>query len=93
MNEREAIWFEHQSRRWMLPDRQRQLWMQPNQKLYPPPQPYDRKYSPDQARVPAGNSDGGQWTSGDGGFANDGQFEQPLATASDQPPRSDLSQL
>ena len=25
------------------------------------------KYSPDQPRVPAGSSDGGQWTSGDGG--------------------------
>ncbi len=24
------------------------------------------KYSPDQPRVPAGNSDGGQWTDGDG---------------------------
>ncbi len=27
------------------------------------------KYSPDQPRVPAGNSDGGQWTSGGGGGA------------------------
>lgn len=27
----------------------------------------DRKYSPNQPRVPAGNSDGGQWTSGAGG--------------------------
>ncbi|WP_284178835.1 hypothetical protein [Rhabdaerophilum sp. SD176] len=26
-----------------------------------------RKYSPSQPRVPAGNSDGGQWTSGGGG--------------------------
>jgi hypothetical protein len=26
-----------------------------------------RKYSPDQPRVPAGSSDGGQWTSEDGG--------------------------
>jgi hypothetical protein len=26
-----------------------------------------RKYSPNQPRVPAGNSDGGQWTSGGGG--------------------------
>lgn len=26
-----------------------------------------RKYNPDQPRVPAGNSDGGQWTSGSGG--------------------------
>jgi hypothetical protein len=27
---------------------------------------FQRKYSPDQPRVPAGNSDGGQWTSGGG---------------------------
>jgi hypothetical protein len=27
----------------------------------------ERKYSPDQPRVPAGNRDGGQWTSGGGG--------------------------
>ena len=33
------------------------------------PHRYDaplEKYSPDEPRVPAGNSDGGQWTSGDG---------------------------
>lgn len=28
---------------------------------------FARKYSPDQPRVPAGNADGGQWTSGSGG--------------------------
>jgi hypothetical protein len=28
---------------------------------------YARKFDPDQPRVPAGNSDGGQWTSGGGG--------------------------
>src|SRR5207249_806609 len=58
-----------------------------------------RKYSPDQPRVPAGNSDGGQWTSGSGGAqsVNDAQdedgLEQSLTTAPDQRPRSDLSQL
>ena len=30
-----------------------------------------RRYHPDQPRVPAGNSDGGQWTDGGGGFASD----------------------
>lgn len=29
---------------------------------------YNRKYNPDQPRIPAGNSDGGQWTSEDGGI-------------------------
>ena len=65
-----------------------------------------RKYSPDQPRMPAGNPDGGQWTSGGGGGAGhdagdapqDGEslaqdLGTPLAAASDQPPRSDLSQL
>src|SRR5262249_10736474 len=35
----------------------------------PMPFPFN-KYSPDQPRVPAGNSDGGQWTS-DGGASGD----------------------
>jgi hypothetical protein len=57
-----------------------------------------RKYSENQPRVPAGNPDGGQWTSGGGGSAsNDAPLEQdqgsPLATARDQTRRSDLSQL
>jgi hypothetical protein len=26
-----------------------------------------RKYNPDQPRIPAGNADGGRWTSGGGG--------------------------
>jgi hypothetical protein len=31
---------------------------------------YERKFSPDQPRVPAGSSEGGQWTS-EGGFVGD----------------------
>jgi hypothetical protein len=38
----------------------------------PPAPPSVQKYSPDQPRVPAGNSDGGQWTSGSGDGASDG---------------------
>jgi hypothetical protein len=34
---------------------------------------FQRKYSPDQPRVPAGNSDGGQWTSEGGEGAGRGQ--------------------
>jgi hypothetical protein len=33
---------------------------------------YERKYSPDQPRVPAGNPDGGEWTSGGGGTSPSG---------------------
>lgn len=48
-------------------------------------------YNPNQPRVPAGNPDGGQWTSG-GSSASDG-LDQGLATAPDQPAREDLSRL
>jgi hypothetical protein len=55
-----------------------------------------RKYSPDQPRVPAGNSDGGQWTGG-GGAANEADsLEQGPTlppTASNQLPRDDLDRL
>jgi hypothetical protein len=33
---------------------------------------YESKYSPDQPRVPAGNPDGGEWTSGGGGISPSG---------------------
>ena len=47
--------------------------------------PYGRKYSPDQPRVPAGNPDGGQWTSGNGGqsTAANQTVVQPSAVQSD----------
>ena len=63
------------------------------------------KYSPDQPRMPAGNPDGGQWTSGggegagrdNGAASQDGQSlaqaRLPRSAASDQPPRSDGPQL
>jgi hypothetical protein len=35
---------------------------------------YESKYSPDQPRVPAGNSDGGQWTDAGGGSGGAGGF-------------------
>jgi hypothetical protein len=67
---------------------------------------FQQKYSPDEPRLPAGNSDGGEWTSGGGSGAGrdagaapqDGEsltqdLGSPLAAASDQPPRSDLPQL
>ncbi len=75
MSLREAAWLAHQRRRWMLPDPSR--WLQPDQRKWirpeaawqPSPGLHERKYSPDQPRVPAGNSEGGQWTDagGDGG--------------------------
>ena len=66
-----------------------------------------QKYSPSQPRVPAGNPDGGRWTSGARAVGNAGvaaagdaprdgrSLAQELRryTASDQPPRPDRQQL
>lgn len=54
--------FEYQRGRWMRPDAER--WLQPDRWLWIRPDALVRKYDPDQPRVPAGNPDGGQWTSG-----------------------------
>lgn len=65
-----CFWEEYQRRRWMRPNAHlyarpdAALWQQPNQRLWQAPEFSERKYSPDQPRVPAGNSDGGQWTDG-----------------------------
>lgn len=64
----ELVWLQHQRQRWLRPDAERYLrsdaarWMRSDllQLLQPPP--CERKYRPDQPRVPAGNPDGGQWT-------------------------------
>ncbi|HVV78367.1 MAG TPA: hypothetical protein VHD59_01980 [Pseudolabrys sp.] len=45
---------------WMRPDAPR--WLLPNQNIWQWPGHNEQKYRPDQPRVPAGNSDGGQWT-------------------------------
>jgi hypothetical protein len=64
-------WQEHQRKRWMRPDAAR--WIRPDaarylrhdvHRFFPPGENLLLKYSSDQPRVPAGNSDGGQWTSG-----------------------------
>jgi len=64
-----------------IPERQRRHWMRPDARNFIRPdwrnfvkpgfeneflRPYGLKYSPDQPRVPAGNPDGGQWTSEEG---------------------------
>ena len=73
MPAREDAYQRNQQSRWLRPDGHR--WLRPDAarflkpgaegtKTFPVP---NRKYSPSQRRVPAGRSDGGQWTSGDGG--------------------------
>ena len=54
-------WMRHDAQRWIRPDAHR--WMRPGFEHDIALQLLDRKYSPDQPRVPAGNPDGGQWTS------------------------------
>lgn len=66
---------------------------------------FDQKYSPSQPRVPAGNPDGGQWTSGGGVSGGDGsdtasdgeslaqERESLLAPGPGQGPRRDLLDL
>jgi hypothetical protein len=79
-------WLEHQRKRWMRPDAHAWIrhdahrFMPPGSPIYvgrdvvkyfwPDPQADERKYSPDQPRVPAGNSDGGQWTNEGGGITD-----------------------
>jgi hypothetical protein len=74
----EAI--EHAVRRFMRPDAHRFIrpdwrrFVRPGQKsdpLYTLYERFERKYSPDQPRVPAGSSEGGQWTNGTGGDSAD----------------------
>jgi hypothetical protein len=69
-----SAYLDHQRRRWMQPNAARWMrpdaarWLKPNQKTWQWPGRNEQKYSPDQPRVPAGNSDGGQWTTvGSGG--------------------------
>jgi len=53
-------WMRHDAQRWVRQDADR--WLRPGFESALPS--LDRKYSEDQPRVPAGNPDGGQWTSG-----------------------------
>ena len=73
MLQRDQAWLRHQQTRWMKADAGR--WVRPAAArfLKPGVRPrdafpaLDRKYSASQPRVPAGNSRGGQWTSGNSG--------------------------
>jgi hypothetical protein len=58
-------WLAREERRWLRPDAHR--WWRPDHGRFEKPNRFERKYSPDQPRVPAGNPDGGQWTSGSSG--------------------------
>lgn len=72
---RENAWLRHQQERWLRPDAHR--WIRPDAARFIAPgstvadvfPALSLKYNPSQPRVPAGNSDGGQWTDGGSGSA------------------------
>jgi len=55
-------WLKREQRLWSRNDAPR--WLRPDHKRFERPAQFERKYNPSQPRVPSGNSDGGQWTSG-----------------------------
>jgi len=62
MNQIHSGWQAREQRRWLRNDAHR--WLRPDHARFEKPQRIERKYNPNQPRVPAGNRDGGQWTSG-----------------------------
>jgi hypothetical protein len=62
----------HERQRFMRPDAHRFIrsdwrrFVTPGSELAADYERIERKYRPDQARVPAGSREGGQWTDGDG---------------------------
>lgn len=73
MHKVDPVYLAHQLRRWMRPDAHnfvRPDWrrfVRPGFEDGHPFALYEGKYSPEQLRVPAGNREGGQWTSEGGG--------------------------
>ena len=69
----DPAYLEHQRKHWMRPDAH--LFIRPDWRRFARPgfeneHPlalYESKYRPDQARVPPGSRDGGQWTDEEGG--------------------------
>jgi hypothetical protein len=80
---REAAFLRHQQSRWLRPDAARWVRADVVRFLCLPTGALstsfslDRKYNPNQPRVPAGNSDGGQWTSGAGGSGQNNAAQSP----------------
>ena len=72
-------YLENEIKRWMRPDAHRfvrpdwRCYVAPGSDLWSLYELYERKYSADQPRVPAGSSEGGQWTNGDGTESGESQ--------------------
>jgi hypothetical protein len=56
-------WIQPDAARWIRPDAER--FLAPGTRAIDAFPALDRKFNPNQPRVPAGNSDGGQWTDGE----------------------------
>ena len=77
-----SAYLARQLERWTRPDAH--LFVRPDWRRFVPRDAdvhpfalYERKYRPDQPRVPAGNSDGGQWTADGGGGGSRSPGSQP----------------
>jgi len=79
-----SAYLTRQCERWTRPDAH--LFVRPDWRRFVPRDAadhpfalYERKYRPDQPRVPAGNSDGGQWTADGGGGGSGSPGSQPTS--------------
>jgi hypothetical protein len=95
-------WLTHQQRRFMRPDAPRYVrhdagrYVRPDVSRWLTPDGIDvgsseRKFNPDQLRVPAGSSEGGQWTA-DGGGSGESVVEEILSELADLT-EGDLAEL
>lgn len=83
----------HERKRWMRADAHRFLrsdwrrFVKPSSELVSLYESYEGKYSPDQPRVPAGSSEGGQWTSEGGGAGSGRNDPRVISDATPDPAR------
>ena len=93
MPARDALWRDQHRARWLRPDADR--WLKPDAGRFLKPgaaiaavfPAAETKYNPDQPRVPAGSTEGGQWTAGENEENNEG------GDIAFDPPDFDLSTL
>ena len=79
----QKYWMRHDAHKFIRPDWRR--FVKPGSETAAVFEVYEQKYRPDQARVPSGSRDGGQWVD-EGGAVNpratgqtEGPYESPLA--------------
>ena len=87
-------YLDYELRRWMRPD-WRRFWKSgyENDPLYKEYERIERKFSPDQPRMPAGASEGGQWTSVSGAGGQSGSQGQPSKTTPQKVPAAPKTRI